>query len=183
MSAAALALAAAASVHATMIVSKSFTDLCAEADQIFSATVADVRSRPVDAEHGHLETLVKFSHVEPILGTATPSVTLRFAGGVLDGVREEFVGVPRFTVGERVVLFARDGHQLSPIVGLSQGCFRVIDSDAGATVVASDGRPIAALEDLGRSADGGQATSTGPMQLDRFLDAVRKELEAQGRSQ
>lgn len=182
MSALALVAALAVSVHATTVVSKSFADLCAEADKIFSATVVDVQSRRVDAEHGHLETLVTFAQVEPVLGTSAASLTLRFAGGLVDGVREEFVGVPRFTVGERVVLFVRDGYQLSPIVGLSQGCFRVINSEAGATVVAADGRPVAAFDDLGRSADGGQAAGTGPMPLERFLDAVRKELEAQGRN-
>jgi hypothetical protein len=58
----------------------------------------------------------------------------------------------------------------------------VIDSEAGATIVAADGRPLAALADLGRPADGGEAASAGPLPLTRFLEAVREELEAQGRN-
>jgi hypothetical protein len=168
-------------VAATTVISKSFTTLCAEADMIFSATVGEVRSQRVDAEHGDLETWVTFTAIDPIFGVSTPTITLRFAGGVVDGVREEFLGVPRFTTGERVVLFARHGYQLSPIVGMGQGCFRVVDSPSGATLAAADGRPIVALDSRAVAADGGQAASAAPLSLGRFLDEVRNELKAQGR--
>lgn len=171
----------AAPAHATTVVSKSFAALCAEADMIFTATVGESRSQWVDAEHGDIETLVTFTAIEPIVGVSAPSVTLRFAGGTVDGIREEFLGVPRFTAGERVVLFARNGYQLSPLVGMSQGCFRVVESPAGPTVVGADGRPVAALDSSGVSADGGQGASGAPLSLSRFLDAVRNELDAQGR--
>lgn len=167
--------------HATTVVSKSFAALCAEADMIFSATVAEVRSQRVDAEQGHIETLVTFTDVEPMLGVSASSLTLRFGGGVVDGVREEFLGVPRFTPGERVVLFARHGYELSPIVGMSQGCFRVVESASGASVTAADGHPVTSLDAGGVAADGGQGASGAPLSLRRFLDDVRTELNAQGR--
>lgn len=171
----------AAPAPATTVVSKSFSALCAEADMIFGATVADIRSQRVDGERGDLETLVTFTDIDPILGVSAPSLTLRFAGGVVDGVREEFLGVPRFTVGERVVLFARDGYALSPVVGLSQGYFRVLPSGDGTTVVAGDGRPVPVLDAPRAAADGGQGASEASPSLPQFLDAIRDELRAQRR--
>lgn len=165
--------------HATMVEAKSFAALCAEADMIFGARVDTVRSQRVDDAHADIETLVTFTDIDPILGVSGSSVTLRFAGGVVDGVREEFLGVPRFTPGERVVLFARNGYQLSPIVGMSQGCFRVIASDGGTAVADADGRLLAARA---AGVEGGQAASGGALQLSEFLNAVRGELRAQGRS-
>lgn len=175
-------VALAAPARATMVQEKTFAALCAEADMIFSATVATVRPQRVDPARSDLETLVTFTDIDPILGVSGSSLTLRFAGGTLDGVREEFLGVPHFTAGERVVLFARNGHQLSPVVGLSQGCFRVVAADGGATVANADGQPPAALDARVDGAEGGRAGSGAPLPLSQFLDAVRDELHAQGRS-
>ena len=177
-----LVAALSGTAHATTVVSKSFADLCAEAEMVFSATVTAVRSQRVDPGRGDLETLVTFADIDALLGVIDSPLTLHFAGGVVDGVREEFLGVPRFTVGERVVLFARKSHQLSPVVGLSQGCFRVVESATGATVASADGRPLTAIDGLVMEADGvGGASSGGPLPLGQFLDAVRRELSAQGR--
>jgi hypothetical protein len=176
-------IALSTAARATTVVSKSFPDLCAQADMIFSATVGEVRSQRVDANRGDLETWVTFTAIEPILGVTTPTVTLRFAGGVVDGVREEFLGVPRFTTGERVVLFARQGYELSPVVGVGQGCFRVVESASGATVAAADGQPLIGLDSRAEQVDGGQGAGGDSLSLSRFLDEVRRELQAQGRHQ
>lgn len=169
-----------ASARATTVISKSFAALCAEADMIFAATVSAVRSQPVGAEHGHIETFVTFADIDPLFGVTAPTVMLRFSGGVVDGVREEFLGVPRFAIGERVVLFARHGYEVSPIVGLSQGCFRVVETASGAMMAAADGQPLATL-DSGDGAEGGRAAGNTRVSLDRFLHEVRNELSAQGR--
>jgi hypothetical protein len=176
-----LLVALTASVSATTVVAKNFAALCAEADMIFTATVGDVRSQRVDDAHGNLETWVTFTAIDPVFGVSSPTITLRFAGGVVDGVREEFLGVPRFTTGERVVLFARHGYQMSPIVGMSQGCFRVVDSPSGVTLTSADGQPVLALDSGVIPSDGGQAAGGAPLSLSRFLDEVRNELQAQGR--
>jgi hypothetical protein len=173
-------IASGARVEATTVVAKSFTELCAEADLIFNGTVADVRSEWSDAERDHIETIVIFRVSEPLFGTSAPTVTLRFSGGTLDGVREEFIGVPRFTPGEHVVLFARRGREVSPIVGLSQGCFRVVETADGPAMAAADGQLLTALE-RGDTGDGGRAAGDAPLSLPHFLDAVRGELDAQGR--
>lgn len=120
--------------HSTVIVEKSFDDLTAEADLIFVGTVTGLRSRWVDEEQSAIETIVTFTVEEALLGDLGKEESLRFSGGEVDGLREQIAGVPRFVVGERVVLFARRARSTSPVVGFHQGCFRVVDGAATAVV-------------------------------------------------
>lgn len=130
----AVALLASFPAHSTVIVAKSFDDLTAEADLIFVGTVTGLQSRWVDEEQSAIETVVTFSVEEALLGDLGKEESLRFSGGEVDGLREQIAGVPRFVVGQRVVLFARRGHSASPVVGFHQGCFRVVDGAAAAVV-------------------------------------------------
>jgi hypothetical protein len=161
--------------RATVVVSKDLSQLSAEADLIFVGTVADVRSQWVDPEQQHIETLVTFASIEPLWGVDTDTVTLRFSGGQIGATVQQVVGIPRFTPGERVVVFAREGHFVSPIVGFHQGCFHVVRGSTGPLVVDAPSRPSgtsAALMAEGATTGGG----VGGVPLDAFLDEVRAEL-------
>ncbi|MDP8224835.1 MAG: hypothetical protein P9L99_15860 [Candidatus Lernaella stagnicola] len=103
--------------------------MAAEADVVFVGTVRQITEEPNDA--GLPTTVVGFDIGQVLKGKsqlADPSVVeLRFAGGA-DGARRLRVShVPRFAVGERLVVFTRyDGQAYaSPIIGLNQGLFRV----------------------------------------------------------
>lgn len=163
--------------RATTVVAKDLHALCAEADLIFVGTVRDVRSQWTGAERQSIETLVTFSDLTPVLGVEAAEVTLRFAGGTVDDTREEVAGVPRFTVGERVVVFARSERSISPVVGFHQGCFRVVDDPSGAVVLDVNHRPLAAAAGgaLGVASDTAGESS---VPLDAFLTRIRQELGA-----
>jgi len=172
----AVAVLLAAPLPATVVVPKDFAALCREADMVFVGTVSDVRSRWVDQANSDIETLVTFSDLDPLFGVEQTTVTLRFAGGEVDGRREEIAGIPRFQVGERAILFARRGRWLNPIVGFQQGCFRVADGDAGPVVLSADGRPLVDIRQ-GAARLGAPDAGTGTaMPLDVFLDRVRHEI-------
>jgi hypothetical protein len=169
-----LTLAVPGGLAATTIVAKSFTDLCREADKIFVGTVADVTSQWKDRARMEIETLVRFTNVTPIDGSGGDDVTLRFGGGEMEGIREEIAGIPQFEPGQRVVVFARDGMSINPIVGFRQGLFRVVDDSRGPVVADADRRPVIAIENgdlrLGKPEDGvGTALS-----LEQFLQRVRE---------
>ena len=153
---------------ATMIVAKDFAGLCDEADMIFVGTVTEVQSRWVDESQRAIETLVTFSDLTSLLGVDGREVTLRFAGGEVDDIREEIAGVPRFTVGDRVLIFARDDRSISPIIGLQQGCFRVVDGPNGPVVEIPEQHPAFAGDDAARAAS--------TLTLDAFVEQVRREL-------
>jgi hypothetical protein len=165
-------------VAATTIVAKSFAEICREADRIFVGTVAQVGSRWKDRDRMEIETLVRFTSVETIRGTDPGDVTLRFGGGEVDGIREEIAGMPKFEVGQRLVIFARDGGSLSPIVGFRQGYFQVAEGRVGPVVADADGRPVTGVEDgalvLGKPEDG----AGGALSLESFIAHVRQASDA-----
>jgi hypothetical protein len=125
------AAALAPRADATVVVAKDFGALCAEADLIFVGTVASTQSRWSDPQRQAIETAVTFADLTWLRGGSQATVELRFGGGELEGLRESVAGVPQFTVGERRVIFAHAGHYVSPLVGFSQGQFRVVDGADG----------------------------------------------------
>lgn len=171
---------------ASSVVPKGLEDLVAEADAIFVATVAEVRSRWIDDRRSGIETLVTFTDLKPLLGVTEEELTLGLGGGSVDGVREEFVGAPRFTPGERLILFTRQGHYVSPVVGFAQGCFRVVEGPSGPVVLSADGQPVRALS-RNRVEVGGAAGETADaadeaMPLAEFIESVERMLTSIGRS-
>jgi hypothetical protein len=173
-----VAILAAGPAAGTVVVAKDFSALCADADMIFVGTVRAVEPRWADADRRSIETMVTFDDLTWLQGEARPSVTLRFGGGSLDGIRIDIAGVPRFAVGERRVIFAYDGTFASPIVGFDQGAMQVVDGADGPHVVPSGSSA---------QADGttgalrlGTPAANAPEPLDAFLDRVRTELTVRG---
>lgn len=188
--AAALALLVllAARAPATVVVAKDFSALCDEADLIFVGTVTGVESRWTDTSRQAIETLVTFGDLTWLRGMPRADVTLRFSGGEVDGLHEEIADGPRFAIGERRVIFAREGRFVSPIVGFDQGALRVVDGADGPVVLGGD---LSAAGVGGRvldAAPGGGAPRLGatppvggsPVPLDEFLSRVRRQLAGPG---
>ncbi len=75
-------------VSATVVIAKDFAALCDEADLVFVGTVTGVASRWSDPATQSVETLVTFGDLTWLRGTVQTTVTLRFGGGEMDGLRE-----------------------------------------------------------------------------------------------
>jgi hypothetical protein len=178
----ALALAAmhAPFAGATSVIGKDFRQICREADLVFVGTVVGVRSEWTDERKQAIETRVVFSDLTPLLGVDGSEVELAFGGGEMDGIREEIAGVPRFAVGERVVVFARRGRSVSPIVGFHQGRFTVVEGPHGPVVLGSERRPVSSVSDGDVELGAASASLESALTLDRFLDHVRRELASRG---
>jgi hypothetical protein len=159
---------------ATVVVAKDFAALCADADLIFVGTVGAVESRWVDAGRQSIETLVTFDDLSWLQGQPQSSVTLRFGGGTVDGLHMDIAGVPRFTVGERRVIFAYDGAFVSPIVGFDQGALLVVDGTDGPRVV--EGGTSPRLSGPAGALRLGAPERGAPVPLDQYLDRVRQQL-------
>lgn len=174
---AAMLVALAAPVWATTVVSKDFAALCGQADMIFAGTVTAVESRWVDGTRQAIETLVTFGDLTWVRGEADETVTLRFAGGEVDGIREEIAGMPSFAVGERRVIFARDGIYVSPLVGFDQGALAVVEGPGGPEVTAP---PPGARASMVLHLGDAPPPVVSPEPLDWFLERVRRQLGAGG---
>jgi hypothetical protein len=164
---------------ATTVIEKNLDALCAEADLVFVGTVTSVQSQWADAEQGSIDTAVTFGDIEPLFGVGGPEVTLHFSGGQVGGVIEQIPGMPVFTVGERAVLFARNGRYVSPLVGLYQGRLPVSGQGDAATVKTTSYERLGTLADGRRIVgEAPQATTTVP--LPDFVAEVRQRLMQRG---
>lgn len=162
--------------QATSIVSKTLADLCNEADLAFVGTVGEVRSQWTDGQEREIETLVGFTEIDSLRGAGDGSVTLRFGGGQVGDLRQEIGGMPRFAPGQRLVIFARHGRSINPIVGFHQGCLRVVDGPAGPVILSADWRPITGIEN-GKFVHGDPDAGPGTaLTLSGFLETVRSLL-------
>ncbi|MBI4517915.1 MAG: hypothetical protein HY699_19085 [Deltaproteobacteria bacterium] len=166
---------AAPPVRATTVMEKNLDSLCAEADHVFTGKVVAIEPQWTDAARRHIETVVTFETIEPLYGADSAFISLRFAGGQIGDLVERVQGVPRFARGEHGVIFARDGHFASPLVGFHQGYFRVQGEGEAAAVL----RP--SYEFVGALADGSRLLSSevqgvGATPLRGFLDALRQRL-------
>ena len=169
--------------RAMTVVKRDFPALVARAEQIVIGTVTDV-SHEVDAA-GSPSTLVTFSDLVVLKGSADNTVTLRLYGGPTGNVVIQVPDMPQFTTGERDVLFiAGNGRDVCPLVGVWQGRFRVqFDAALGMDVIAdSTGTPVLGLagRELVRAtrdaAVGHAAAPQNPIGLDEFRQLIADEL-------
>jgi hypothetical protein len=165
---------------ASTVAAKSLHALCGEAADIFVATVEQVAVRWADGARSRIETQVTFGDLEILAGPARASRTLRFAGGELDGLRDEVAGMPQFAPGERVVVFARTEQSLSPIVGFHQGVFRIADSARGSVVLSAHRLPVLGVAGGTVQLGGATTPPDAALSLADFLDLVRRDLAAGG---
>ena len=114
-------LAAAQSSLASQIAALSLADLTTQADAIVVADVLDVRSR-WDTNHRRILTTVTIQVNEAWKGSipGVGKMTIVQPGGSVGDIEMEVLGMPRFTLGERAVLFLQ-GQKEHRVVGLNEG--------------------------------------------------------------
>ncbi len=130
----ALALGLTQPAFATVTEALSLRELTQRADLIVLATATGEAARR-DAR-GRIVTDVTFSVEEIMKGNAGGStITMARLGGVIGDVGMRVEGEPRFTLGERYVLFLyRTGDGTLRPVGMSQGVMPVEGSSGDPTV-------------------------------------------------
>jgi hypothetical protein len=171
-----------ASAPATTIVSIPFRDLVARAERILVTEVVDVASREDASRPGLIVTRVTFRVASVLKGPSAALVALDLVGGALGEASLEVMGLPRFRIGDRDVLFVKPaGRHVSPFVGFAHGRVRITqDPRSGLPRVARfDGRPIASARDFSDPHASHATQAGGAMTLDQFLAEVAREVRAQ----
>jgi hypothetical protein len=173
-------LTSAQAVHATTVVELTFTDLVGQADVIAVGTVSDIREQWDAAQQVPL-TLVTFSNLSVLKGNPGTSMTLEFLGGTMpNGLVMVIPGIPRFTVGEKTVVF-RTGNQreVCPLVGVWQGLLRVVNNPQQGVETVSDSFRIPLVK-----IQAGKFTKLSPtnatqetLSLPTLLQAIEHELQ------
>jgi hypothetical protein len=136
--------------RATTVVEQTFPDLVQQAEVIAVGTVTGIREQ-WDATRQAPITNVTFSRLTVLKGNSgEETLTLEFLGGhTPDGRVIAIAGVPRFTVGEKTVVFSAGNRQaLCPLIGAWQGLLRVaFDPRRGVETVSDNFRvPIVGMQ-------------------------------------
>jgi hypothetical protein len=142
-------------VRATSVVPPNFTELVEEADAIYRGQVTAIEARRVGRPDGStlIKTFVTVGVQRALKGPDEASVTLEFLGGTIGDETLEVGGVPKFTVGQRGIVFVqKNGQQFCPLVRLGHGNYRIEkDNASGREYVARDNRaPLNDVAEVGQ---------------------------------
>lgn len=121
---------------ATTLAYKGFNDLVKESDGIVSGRVAKIESQY--NKEKDIYTFVTLDQLNVLGGSYNgATLTLRFHGGKVENDILQVEGSPEFEVNQNVVLFVQgNGRAMAPVVGWTQGVFRLVkDSKTGQQVV------------------------------------------------
>jgi hypothetical protein len=125
-----LAIANPMSNQATTVKPLDLPELVRRAEVIADVTVTAIASFLVSPTGGKaIQTGVTFTlNSAPLKGQVTSPFTLNFLGGTVGTHRMEVSGMPKFQVGDRLILFSYgpDKTFVSPVIGFDQGALRVI---------------------------------------------------------
>jgi len=165
---------------ATTVLEQTFPDLVHQADVIAVGTVTGIQEQWDAARQAPL-TYVTFANLTVLKGDpGDESMTLEFLGGhTPDGKVLTVSGVPRFTVGEKHVVFCTGNHRdFCPLVGLWQGLLRVtFDPQRSEEIVSDNFRvPIAGVQDGKFLKLTPEVSSREPLSLSTLLDLIKQEM-------
>jgi hypothetical protein len=160
----------------TVIRRVSLAEVEGYAEQIFAGTVRQMRAIENPPPGNAIETEVTFGDLVVLKGhLPRATVSYCFAGGTVGDRTLVVVGMPRFEIGARYVLFAAPSiDPLCPAVGWWQGRYVVVPAAGGGepTIADSDGRPVYGF-DRGFPLLSPSREEPRPLELPAFLALVR----------
>jgi len=140
------------SVAATTVVPPTFEQLVGQAEFVVRAEVHDVRCEETLRDgHPVIHTYVTLEVLRSLKGQAPEVMELRLLGGTVGERTLHVPGVPRFTPGERCLLFIENnGRQFCPLVAIMHGRYRVERraTDGLELVRRDNGAPLRAPSDV-----------------------------------
>ncbi len=151
------------------------------AAQVIDARIEKAKARWVENPR-RIETVLTLANVTYLKGgnTAAPSTfELVVPGGRMGSIQMRIAGAPELRPGDRWILFLLPRYKTYPVVGLTQGAFRVDEREPTATrVMDASGRGVVRVRRNGVvDVAGVQRTATG--QRLRGTDRVRLLQRAQ----
>jgi hypothetical protein len=135
--------------RASMVLALDLAALTSRAERVVVGEVLSVRS-DWDAEHRKIYSTIEVQVAETWKGEAPRDgrVVIKQAGGTVGDIEMHVHGMPRFTAGDRAVLFLRGSMAQAAVVGLGQGMRPLrFDAQARRWMVEDGDRSAAVLLD------------------------------------
>jgi hypothetical protein len=169
---------------ATTVIAPTFDELVSRADLIFTGQVISQHSewRNTDGQKS-IVTIVKFGVEDVQKGRAGITVKLQFLGGAIGAVTLDVSDMPKFTQGERVVLFVeKDSINASPLIGFYHGKFSLRrDASGRDSVLKHNGEVLADVAEIGRAKRAHADAMPNGLSLAEFAGKVRERLSQRGK--
>jgi hypothetical protein len=156
----------------------AFGEIVQRAGVIFRAEVAAQRAEWRQRGGSRaIVTIVDF-RIERALKGAVESVRrVEFLGGTIGDRQLVVHGMPQFTVGDRDIVCLRDVAEVFPIVGGTQGRFRIVrGADTIERVMFADGTPVPSVGHVGRARILVSPTPLAAVRVDAFEAAILDEV-------
>ena len=173
-------LATLGAVRATTVIPPTFDELVGRAELIFQGSVTNVRSQWVgEGAQRHIASYITFNVEDALKGTPGTSYTIQMLGGTVGDETMEVSDGPKFTVGDRDILFVEhNGQQFVPLVGIMHGRFRIQrEAQTGREmVVTNKGDRLTDPDQLGKAANLSNHPTTALSPID-FKGAIRARLQ------
>ncbi len=130
------ALCSAAPASATTVLPVTIDQLARGSDVIVHGVVLASEPHTVDGNERHIRTRVVIDVTTLLKGArGTKSITLDLPGGNVGDWTMQIPGMPRFAVGEELVVFLERTKRSYAISGMSQGKFSVFTDKIGRRMV------------------------------------------------
>jgi len=152
---------------ATMSRAVTFDDKVDQASAIVLGKCVETTSR-WDPSGKWILTYSTFQVERSMKGQPTQQVTLVTPGGVVDGIHQETIGVPKFATGGDHIVFVRNTNAGPTVLYFEQGAYEV-ERVRGERVV----RPVASAAVLVDTQRGAAVAPEEARTLREFEDAVR----------
>jgi hypothetical protein len=172
---------AAAPARASLITALDTPAMVERADTIAVVDVASVRAA-WDIRHERIVTTIELTVVESWKGAAAPAARVVVAqpGGTVDDITMTVFGMPRFSPGERALVFLHGPRDRAAVVGLAQGKRTMHPAPAGGRwLVAAPQRAGAAFVRRAPSGPHLPVLAASPRPLDEVRAEVCAEIDAQ----
>lgn len=116
--------------RATTVVKMDLPALVGESDTIVQARVTQEYSQ-WDAQMKLVFTYVNIQVEDPLKGDGRRNVVIRQLGGRVGAMNMSVVGMPKFNVGDEVIVFLKNNPEGTyHVVGLSQGKYDIVNDFA-----------------------------------------------------
>lgn len=170
----ALTLTLFVAVQASATISRAipFEEKVDNAASIILGKVTDQSTR-WDAAHKWILTYSTFRIEKSMKGQPAQEITIVTPGGVVNGIHQETIGVPKFDVGDDHVVFVRNTRSGPTVLYFDQGDYAV-ESVRGERVV----RPAVSNAVMVDTQRGMAVTPESPSSLREFEDRVRERMRA-----
>lgn len=153
-------------VQAGVTVPMSLETMADHSGQVISGIISEVHSYWADVPR-RIESEIILSGVEYHKGSLPQSgdtFKLIVPGGKVGDVAMHIGCAPTFSVGDRWLLFLLPSYKTFPVVGVSQGSFRIRPDNSGIQrVYGNSGAPILAIDE-GRIVEGNVASSESTLE-------------------